>query len=164
MNPINSGSLLPAQPNTTPQPTAAPALPPFEAQLANAIALAAKQDQIVWAIFGVFWAANAALLVALFSTGDFPKQHVGLIVAFVGFLFSLVWVAVQFRAIAYFAYYEKVIDLLEQQLQIPKPLKLVGIRNKVGGVSVRPIMRGCALLSATLWFCCIVRFFPNFCS
>jgi hypothetical protein len=32
-------------------------------QLANAVALVAKQDQIVWAIFGAFWAANAVLLV-----------------------------------------------------------------------------------------------------
>jgi hypothetical protein len=53
-------------------------------QLGNAVALAAKQDQIVWAVFGVFWAANAVLLVALFTTGDLPKRSVGLVVSIVG--------------------------------------------------------------------------------
>ena len=41
-------------------------------QLANAVALVGKQDQIVWAIFGIFWAANAVLVVALFTTGALP--------------------------------------------------------------------------------------------
>lgn len=32
-------------------------------QLGNAVAFVVKQDQIAWAIFGVFWAADAVLLV-----------------------------------------------------------------------------------------------------
>jgi hypothetical protein len=63
-------------------------------QLSNAVALVAKQDQIVWAVFGVFWAANAVLLVALFTTGKLPEQSVGIIVSGVGLALSVVWLAI----------------------------------------------------------------------
>lgn len=45
-------------------------------QLQNAIHLRSSQDQVLWTIFGIFGAANAILLVALFQNGlvpdDFP--------------------------------------------------------------------------------------------
>lgn len=69
--------------------------------MGNAVTLVAKQDHIVWTVFGAFWAANAVLLVALFQSGDLPKRPVGLIVSRVGFALSPVWLLIRHRAQAW---------------------------------------------------------------
>jgi hypothetical protein len=121
-------------------------------QLGNAVALVAKQDQIVWAIFGVFWAADAVLLVALFTDGKPPERPVGLIVSFVGLAFSLVWWAIQNRAMAWLRFYETVARTLEETyLHIPLSVALTGRGNQVGGMRVRLLMLGCPIVSAVLW-------------
>lgn len=53
----------------------------YSCQLSNAVALASTTNQIVWTVFGIFWAANAVLLVALFTTGDLPHRTPGLVVS-----------------------------------------------------------------------------------
>ncbi len=82
---------------------------PLWNQLSNAVALVAKQDQIVWTVFGAFWAANALLLVALFTTGKLPDQSVGVIVSSVGLTLSLVWLAIEHRAMAWLKFYEGIL-------------------------------------------------------
>jgi hypothetical protein len=129
-------------------------------QLQNAVALAAKQDQIVWTIFGVFWAANAVLLVALFTTGDLPKRPVGLVVSIAGLAISLVWTVIQKRAIAWLRFYETVMSDLEgTHLQVP--VRLNNRRGEVGGMSVRRLMVGCSLTSVILWGCSVCWFFAH---
>ena len=91
-------------------------------QLGNAVALAAKQDQIAWAIFGVFWAANAVLLVALFTTGALPQPSVGLVVSSVGVVLSLVWRAIERRAVEWLKHYERVLG--DWKLNSPCRLQL----------------------------------------
>lgn len=54
-------------------------------QLGHAVSLDTSENQVVWTIFGLFWAADAILLVALFTT----ISAVLWIVAFFGF-----WAAV----------------------------------------------------------------------
>jgi hypothetical protein len=131
-------------------------------QLGNAVALVAKQDQIVWTIFGVFWAANAVLLVALFTTGALPKRPVGLVVSIVGLALSLVWLAIQHRAVAWLKYYEVVVgELEEKHLHVPPSVALTGQRERVGGVRVRPLMLGCPLVSAVLWGWSVWWFFTH---
>lgn len=105
--------------------------------------LVAKQDQIVWAAFGVFWAANAVLLVALFTSGDLPKQTVGLIVSVVGIALSLVWLAIEHQAVAWLKFYGTIVWELEQQyLHVPSPVAFTGHPERVKGMRVRPTHAG----------------------
>jgi len=66
-------------------------------QLAIAVDLAAKQDQIIWTVFGVFWAAHAVLLVALFANGNAPSKAVGIVVSVGGAFTAAIWCLVQWR-------------------------------------------------------------------
>ncbi|HLO15514.1 MAG TPA: hypothetical protein VK206_11840 [Anaerolineales bacterium] len=94
-------------------------------QLANVVTMAAKEDQIVWTIFGVFWAANAVLLVALFTTGEIPSVQVGFVISATGTLLSYVWFIIQRRAIRWLEYYEKIIFQIEKEyLMIPSGIAL----------------------------------------
>ena len=124
-------------------------------QLANAVAISAKQDQLVWTVFGVFWTADAVLLVALFTSGELPSREVAIVVAAVGCLLSLVWSIIQFRSIASFRYYELIIERLEsdEYLAIPAAIALTKSRNNVTarGFQVRRIMIGCPVSSTTAW-------------
>jgi hypothetical protein len=119
--------------------------------------MAAKQDQVIWTIFGVFWAANAVLLVALFSSGELPSADVGLLICSCGVGLSVVWLLIQQRAIAWIVYYEKVIERLEgEHLQVPSDVALSSNLNKalggsVGGRRVRPLMENSPLIVVLLW-------------
>lgn len=132
-------------------------------QLGNAVALAAKQDQIVWTIFGVFWAADAVLLVALFTTGDVPKRPVGLVVSIVGVAISGVWTAIQHRAIEWLKFYETVMKELEgkKYLHVPPSIAVTGRREQVKGVRVRGLMLACPLVSVVLWGWALYWFFTH---
>ena len=91
----------------------------------EAVALTAKQDQIVWTVFSIFCAANAVLLVALFTTGDLPKPTVGLVVSIVGLALSLIWLAIHHRAVEWLKFYESVMRELENnQLHVPSSVAL----------------------------------------
>jgi hypothetical protein len=135
-------------------------------QLGNAVSMAAKEDQIVWTIFGIFWAANAVLLVALFTTGTIPNPFVGIVVSTVGTILSWVWFFVQRRAIGWLAYYERIIQKLEEKhLNIPREIALSGYLNEktfnetVGqGVRVRPLMIGSGIVIAIQWMAALLWF------
>lgn len=121
-------------------------------QLSNAVVLVAKQDQIVWAVFGAFWAANAVLLVALFTTGKLPEQSVGAIVSGVGLALSVVWLAIEHRAMAWLRFYEGILRELERNyLYIPLSIAFTGRPEVVKGVTVRWLILACPLISAILW-------------
>ena len=127
-------------------------------QLANAIHLNAKQDQIVWTIFGVFWAANAVLLVSLFKPTGIPEKHVGVLFSVVGLALSLVWWLIEKRAIAHLRFYEDIVERLETRLEVPAKYALSGRRNTelykkhVGqGIRVRTVMMGSSICSMVLW-------------
>src|SRR4051812_10877277 len=115
-------------------------------QLAIAANLAAKQDQIVWAVFGVFWAANAILLVALFPDGGAPGRTAGIIVSVVGVFTTVMWCLVQWRAIGFMEYYDALVMRLEQSLlagggeniAVSGQLNCALFQEKVTGVRTRP--------------------------
>lgn len=133
-------------------------------QLNNAVILVAKQDQIVWAVFGVFWAANAVLLGALFTNGDFPERLVGLIVSIAGFALSLIWLAIENRALAWLKYYEAIVKKLEQNyLHIPSCVAFTGHPETVRGIRVRPIMQICPLVCTVLWCVATLLFLTHQC-
>ena len=135
-------------------------------QLGNAVSMVGKEDQIVWTIFGVFWAANAVLLVALFTNGSIPAPSVGIIVSSAGTMLSWVWYFIQRRAIGWLAYYERILHLLEEKyLNIPGEIALSGYINKttfneiVGqGVRVRPLIVGSGAITAILWTLALLWF------
>ena len=87
------------------------------AQLANAINLRSSQDEVLWSIFGTFWAANAILLVALFTGGGLPTDpSVGIVVSIVGAILSLTWYAIQGRALGHLMRHEELIKRIEAEL------------------------------------------------
>jgi hypothetical protein len=133
--------------------------PHLKDQLRNAVALAAKQDQIAWTVFGIFWAANAVLLVALFTSGDVPKPIVGVVVSLVGVVLSFIWSLIQRRALNWLTFYETVVQRLEERLPIPPDVALSGRRNdtlfcKVIGASgtrTRVLMNRSGIAATLAW-------------
>lgn len=139
------------------------------AQLANAINLRSSQDQVLWTITGIFSAANAVLLVALFSNGGLPTEPiVGVILSLVGLLMSVIWFCIQGRAIRRIKYYERVIDKIERDLLgLSRELRTTPPPN--GGVPARRLMRVLAGGWVAGWFigfgyfvCCLLP--PSACS
>ena len=137
----------------------------FWNQLGNVVTMAAKEDQIIWAIFAVFWAANAVLLVALFTTGAIPKDNVVMIISFVGLVLSLIWFFIQRRAIKWLIYYENIINRIEDELKIPDHISISTYKNKelydriVGkGVRVRKLMIRSGVVSTSIWLIIFVVF------
>ncbi len=87
-------------------------------QLKNAINLRSAEDHVIWNIFGIFWAASALLLVALFRTGDFPENSaVGIIISGVGLSLSIAWSLIQRRSLGHIKRHEKLMKRLEQKLE-----------------------------------------------
>ena len=90
----------------------------------------AKQDQIIWTIFSVFWAANVLLVVALFSTGHIPDNIiVVLLISIVGIVLSLIWYIIQVRAINWLEYYEIITKEIEDKLEIPNNYSISSEKN-----------------------------------
>ncbi len=141
-------------------------------QLSNAVTMAAKQDQITWTIFGVFWAANAVLLVALFPDGNLPEANVGITVSIVGVFLSLVWFFIQVRSIAWMKYYDLIIQRLEgkDNLNISSDIILAPIQEIVKkdtkikkifecSIRVRWLLKGSALFVSIMWILSALYFF-----
>lgn len=87
-------------------------------QLTNVINSRSSQDEVLWSIFGTFWAGNAILLVALFPNGAAPKNFAGIVISLVGVLLSLVWGAIQRRALGHIERYEELMNKVEEKLKI----------------------------------------------
>ena len=127
-------------------------------QLENLVVLVAKEDQIVWTIFGVFWAANAVLLVALFTTGGTPSANFEAIISVAGTILSIIWFIIQRRAIRWLSYYETVIYRIEKEfLDIPPDIALSPRINnstfikEIGlGIRVRLLMMGSGLVATII--------------
>ncbi len=126
----------------------------LSAQLTNVVNRSAYEDTVVWAIFGTFWAANALLLVALFSQGDFPRNPaVGIVISTAGIIVCAAWFLIQRRAIAHLARYEHIIALIELELRIPADFRLTGDshRESIKGVGARIVMSAITRLALASW-------------
>jgi hypothetical protein len=135
-------------------------------QLENAKRLRSAQDQVLWNIFGIFWAANGILLVALFSSEAYPRYVIGTIISGVGFLMSLAWHGIQCRALGHIGRYEALIERIERRLLIPAELAISGRINCEDyhrflghGIHARRIMPICSLVAAILWALAFLFFF-----
>lgn len=128
-------------------------------QLANAVALISKQDQILWAIFSVFWGANALLLVALFDGGKWPAGSVGAFISLFGFLMSAVWHEMLIRGIGHLDRFENLAEILERALAINPAFAISGKINRENYLAClgnkpgfgRRLMKACSVGGIVVW-------------
>src|SRR3990170_1557415 len=88
-------------------------------RLELAISYRNHEDQIIWTAFGIFFATNAVLLVALFQTGDFPNAPVGTLISLAGAFMSVAWALIQRRALGHLERYEALAERIERKLNLP---------------------------------------------
>jgi len=147
-------------------PSKMPDRPELWSQLENAINLRSSEDQVLWSIFGTFWAANAILLIALFTTGDLPSNPtVGVVIASVGTALSLIWHGIQSRALGHVKRHEELMKTLEEELQIPPCFAVSAEINRSSydqylrrGFRARTLMPLCSLGGAVLWILALIFF------
>ncbi len=112
------------------------------------------QDQVVWNMFGAFWATNALLLVSVFSADEvWDKKYVWLVVSLIGFMVSVAWFLVQDRMLNRIARYEISIKFIEKTLVFPKPLRTYSnspLRSLID-VRARNVMRLVVFLIGVTW-------------
>jgi len=128
-------------------------------QLQNAIKMRSSEDQILWTIFGIFWAATAVLLVALFRDGGLPDNSgVGVVVSLVGIFMSFAWCLIQFRTLGHVKKYEALMEKLEQTLNFPSEYAISGKINNDAydqylgkWPKVRHVMLWCSFVSIAAW-------------
>ncbi len=137
-------------------------------QLANAIALRSSQDQVLWIIFGTFWAANLLLFNALIIDGKFTSESiVGIFVSIVGIIISRLWNIIQNRGIGHIERHERIIYLIESNLFTKDEIIFANSPdlNKCDfkqylpkGKSARYLMKICSKLSIIPWGLFIIYF------
>jgi hypothetical protein len=132
-------------------------------ELWNQLGIAAQsrssEDQTLLATFGIFCAANAVLLGALFTSGDLPKNPlVSISFAGVGVAASVAWFLVQRRALGHISRYEGLMQLLEQELGVPARLAVSARINEQlykahlrGAPPARFVMTVCSIVVAIAW-------------
>ena len=115
------------------------------AQLANTIALRGYETSISWGVFAVFGATNAVFLnIAIQVTS--PPKNGELVAMAAGLVFSLFWLFIQKRVIAYINRYDALITRIEQRLGIDDDLAIslqINHRDRnafVTGFSARSMM------------------------
>jgi len=134
-------------------------------QLANAINLVAKQDQISWTVFGIFWAANALLLGSLATREVGPNRSTAILVALAGVLTCSVWSVIQKRAVDFKSFYDAVIHRLEAQLlggnldvALSGRLNDKLLHTHVRGLGARSLMKLCPFLALVAWLVALKYF------
>lgn len=126
-------------------------------QLGITADLRSSEDQTLWTCFGTFCAANAVLLVALFTSGDFPPNPlVGVLIGVVGAGMSFLWYLIQRRAIGYIVGHEKLMVLLQEKLQVPCDLAISAPMQN--GPTARSLMTGASILATVAWCLLLVVF------
>jgi len=86
-------------------------------QLQNALSSRSGIDQVYWSSYGLFWAANAVLLVALFSTGDFPVDPlVPIVISIAGLFQFLAWRTIHDRVLWHLNRVEALMERIEEDI------------------------------------------------
>lgn len=121
-------------------------------QLQNAVTARSSQDQVIWSIFGIFWAANALLLVAIFTSS---VRFVVIVVSAVGIFTSIVWMLLLPRAVGHISAYEDVMSDIENILLKNHPnFRLTlepNIKTRISGPQARVVMRWAVRGFLTIW-------------
>ena len=124
-------------------------------QLENANVSRVGQDQVIWSIFGIFWAANALLLVAIFTSNlDYTKYTVT-IISGVGIFTSIVWFLILHRGLSHNSLYECLMRIIEDKLFKDCPEYRLTLpetgKSKISGPRARNVMRGSVIVFLMLW-------------
>lgn len=113
------------------------------------------QDQVVWNMFGAFWATNALLLVSVFSADEvWDKKYVWLIVSVIGFVISMTWFCIQDRMLNRLLKYENSIKYIEKSLGFSKSLRTYSDSppRSYCPFKARNVMRVIVLVIGVAWF------------
>ena len=79
-----------------------------------------SQDQVLWSIFGAFWATNALLLVALFNNGSWPPDaRILRIVGSVGMVTAVAWTVIQYKALGFMKAVEEAMKSIQAKYVPP---------------------------------------------
>jgi hypothetical protein len=86
-------------------------------QLQNALSSRSSVDQVYWTSYSIFWATNAVLLVALFSTGKLSTNTwVMIVISTVGLVQLYTWKTIQNRVLGHLERAEALILRIEEDL------------------------------------------------
>jgi hypothetical protein len=128
-------------------------------QLTNAINLRSSQDQVLWSIFGTFWAANAILLVAFFPNGRLSHDWASTMIVIFGVLLSIIWSFIQHRALGHIEAYEALMEKIEKELGVDYEFAVsLGLNEKLyenhlkKGLSARSVMEISPFVGMFTWF------------
>jgi hypothetical protein len=150
-----------AQANT---PNADPDI--LRAQLKHVMDYDNNTNDVIWALFGIFFAVNSVLLVALFQSGDFPKPPAGTIISLAGALMSLVGALFHRRVLAHKERFEALIRRIEEDLNIPVEYRTSRKTNKEDwqkymegkGPGARPLLSASTWGSFAMWLAALLTF------
>lgn len=126
--------------------------------LQNHSQLRTGQDQVLWSIFGAFWATQGLLLVSIFSASNY-QDKVGLVISCIGIIVSIVWVLIQYRALKRMEKYENALKEIEQRLGFTENLNAFYSTKPDSWIKARNVMRFSALLALLLWAVALSIFF-----
>lgn len=127
-------------------------------QLGNAISLRSSQDQVLWSIFGTFWAANALLVVAIF-TNEYSEYEAFITagIELIGIFIALIWHTMQNRALGHIYRHETLMSKIEKKLGFDREYAVSADINPepfilfLSGLRARKVMPACSLGVAIIW-------------
>jgi hypothetical protein len=123
-------------------------------------------NDVVWTLFGIFFAVNSVLLVALFQSGKFPEAPAGSVISSAGALIALVWALFERRVLAHKERFEALIRRIEERLEIPIEYCTSRKTNREDwqkymegkGPGARPLLSISAWGSFVLWLVALLIF------
>ena len=99
-----------------------------------------SRDNVLWMIYGSFWATNALLVVGMFSTGRLTTDWaLTYTITFVGFLDAVAWYIIQRCALSKIDSLEHAASAIEGKLHVPEKLRVTysrGIRRATQGTMI----------------------------
>jgi hypothetical protein len=136
--------------------------------LQNSSTLRTGQDQVVWSIFGAFWATNALLLISLFSVGEkWDENIVGILISIIGISISYIWTSIQLRSINRIQMHEDAMQYIENELKLPIEVRSYSVPPLVSIIPLfsiriktkaRDTMRFCCPIVLSIWTVTLIYF------
>ena len=96
-------------------------------KLARIIDMHKNESQLHWTRNSYFTVTTSVLLLAL---SQFKGEALATIISLVGVVFSIAWLAIQYRSNAYIDYYKTKIRELDPSSDVVFPLKLRGFQMR----------------------------------
>lgn len=124
--------------------------------LTNANNLKMHQDLLVYTIFGIFWAANAILVVGFFQSNYESKAFCLIIISIFGLCLSIIWSFIEYSIIKYHEFYEDLVDQIEKDLNIPTKFQTgqdnVKFNEYIGIRYIKFTLKAIPIVFSIVWF------------